>query len=75
MFSDNYNLKDIKKQLKDILKKIFLLNGFKVSESTINKYFNTYINFVSNNLKDNTIKSSNDLKYYIENEMLLTIEK
>lgn len=65
---------EIKKELKTILKKIFLLNGFKISDKTINKYFTNYINFITFNLKDNTIKSNKNLKYYIENELLLTIE-
>ena len=74
LFSDLYNEKQIIKELKDILRKIFLLNGFKVSETTINKYFNDYLNFICNNLKDNTIKNSETLKFYIENELMLLIE-
>lgn len=64
----------IKRNLKEILKNIFLLNNFRISEKTINKYFSNYINFITYNLIDNTIKSNKDLKYYIEHELLLTIE-
>ena len=64
----------MKKELTDILKNIFLLNGFKVSERTLKQYFDILINGITENLKDKTIKSSNDLKFYIENELLLFIE-
>ena len=73
-FSDLYNEKQFKKQLKEILKKIFLLNGFRVSETLINKYFSEFSEFIYNNVSDKVIKSSNDLKFYIENELTLIIE-
>ena len=74
LFSNLKSENQLKKDLKDILKGIFLLNGFSLSEKSINKYFENYINFIVQNLKDNIIKSSNDLKYYLENELELTIE-
>ena len=64
----------IKSELKEILIKIFNLNGFKISEKTINKYFSNSIDFITYNLKDNVIKSSKDLKYYIQSELVLNIE-
>jgi len=73
MCSDLYNFEQIKKQLTKIFIKIFKFNDFVTNEQFINKYFEHSLNMISENLNDNTIKSNKDLKYYIQNEIYLTI--
>ena len=74
LFSDLQGVQSIEKELKEILIKVFALNDFHISEKTINKYFKVSLNWIANNLKDNTIKTSKELKYYIEDEILKIIE-
>ena len=74
LFSDLQGVQSIEKELKEILIKVFALNGFHISEKTINKYFKVSLNWIANNLKDNTIKTSKELKYYIEDEILKIVE-
>ena len=74
LFSDLQGIQSIEKELKEILIKIFALNGFHISEKTINKYFKVSLKWIANSLKDNTIKTSKQLKFYIEDEILKIIE-
>ena len=67
------NENDIKKMIVKDIQKILRDNDFICCYSMVGYYFNNVVEFVYRNLLDNIIKSEKDYKYYLVNEIDLSV--